>query len=169
MRTSQEVKTIEESFVRRTGAGECFSAGSRHGDVALRATATLWSRVAHARRDQAPRLEALERGVQRTRGDGASRTIRQFRANGHAVKQHRTPRVVPSAAGRRASHSTRRPILRARAEGDADADLARALQPLVVNHAEYANNAGQRGGKEGQRAQKRGEEPALPQRLFEQF
>src|SRR5688572_4847463 len=85
MRTSQEVKTIEKSFVRRTGAGECFSAGSRHGDVALRATATLWSRVAHARRDQALCLEAIEGGVQRTRGDGASRTIRQFRANRHAV------------------------------------------------------------------------------------
>jgi hypothetical protein len=85
MRTSQEVKTIEESFVRSTGAGECFSACSRHGDVALRATATLRSRVAHARRDQALCLEAIERGVQRTRGDGASRTIRQFGANRHAV------------------------------------------------------------------------------------
>lgn len=85
MRTSEKVKTIEESFVRRPGAGEGFSASSRHGDVALRATATLWSGVAHARRDQALGLEAIERGVQRTRGDGASRAIRQFRANRHAV------------------------------------------------------------------------------------
>jgi len=85
MHTSSEVKTIEESFVRRTGAGECFSACSRHRYVALRAAATLRSRVAHTRRDQALRLKAIERGVQRTRGNGASRTIRQFRANRHAV------------------------------------------------------------------------------------
>ena len=71
--------------LKTSGTGECFSACSRYGHVALRATATLWSRVAHARRDQALCLEAIERGVQRTRGEGASRTIRQFRANCHAV------------------------------------------------------------------------------------
>ena len=85
MRASQDVKAFEESFVCRARTVERFSACSGHRDVAFRATATLWSRVAHARCDQALRLEAIEPGVKRTRGDGASRPGRQFRANRHAV------------------------------------------------------------------------------------
>jgi hypothetical protein len=67
------------------GAGERLDTCSSHGDVAFRATASLWSRIAHARRDQAFGLESLECGVQSTRRDVASCTIRQFRTDGHAI------------------------------------------------------------------------------------
>ncbi len=86
MRAPREIEPIKQPFVRLQGAGERLHAGSRDLDMALRSTASLWSRVAHARHDQAFGLEALERGVQRTRCDRPSRTICQFRANRYTVR-----------------------------------------------------------------------------------
>ena len=85
MRASHEIQPLQQPFVRLQGAGERLHACSRDRHVALRPPASLWSRFAHPRRDQGLGLEPLERGVQRTRRDGASRTIRQFRPNRHPV------------------------------------------------------------------------------------
>jgi hypothetical protein len=82
MRASYKIQPVQQPFVRLQGAREGLHACNDDRHVALRSTAWLWSRVAHARRDQALGLETLQRGVQRTRGDGAPGTICQLRADG---------------------------------------------------------------------------------------
>ena len=67
--------------------------GQRRGRAEA-APAALWSRIAHARGDQALVLETIECGIHRTRRDIATGAIGQLGANRHAV------RLVPEAQNR---------------------------------------------------------------------
>src|SRR5688572_30644786 len=82
---SSKLQSIQQSLIGLYRPAERLHplGGDRH--VPLGSSASLWSRVAHARDDQALDLEPLERGVERTRRDGASRTLGQLRADRDAV------------------------------------------------------------------------------------
>jgi hypothetical protein len=86
MCTSHKVQTVWQSLVRLHGAGKRLHVCGGDRNVALCSTASLRSRVAHARRDQALGLETLSVVYSAPGATVRSARSASFRANGHAVR-----------------------------------------------------------------------------------